>query len=150
MTLEEKLGQLSQSDARAKPSTPDKQSVDEEAIKAGRIGSFLGASGAENTRRLQRIAVEQSRLHIPLLFADDVIHGFRTIFPVPLGEAASFDVAAVEKSARIAAIEAAAHGIHWTFAPMVDIARDPRWGRIVEGSGEDPYLGSMLAAARVR
>jgi len=150
MTLEEKLGQLTQSDARAKPTAPDKLSVDEKAIKAGRVGSLLGASGAENTRRLQRIAVEESRLGIPLLFADDVIHGFRTIFPIPLGEAASFDVDAVEKDARIAATEATAHGLHWTFAPMVDVARDPRWGRIAEGSGEDPYLGSALAAARVR
>jgi beta-glucosidase len=99
---------------------------------------------------MQRVAVEQSRLHIPLLFGQDVIHGWRTVFPVPLAEAASFDTSAVEGAARIAAIEATGYGIHWTFAPMVDIARDPRWGRVVEGSGEDPYLGSAMAAARVR
>jgi beta-glucosidase len=150
MTLEEKLGQLTQVDGRLGAKTPPDVPPPEEQIRQGRVGSFLGVSGADNTRRFQRLAVEESRLGIPLLFADDVIHGFRTIFPVPLGEAASFDVAGVERSARIAAIEAAAHGIHWTYAPMVDIARDPRWGRIVEGSGEDPYLGSLLAAARVR
>jgi beta-glucosidase len=99
---------------------------------------------------MQRLAVEHSRLGIPLLFAQDVIHGWRTVFPVPLAEAASFDPAAVEHAARIAAIEATAHGIHWTFAPMVDISRDPRWGRVVEGAGEDPHLGSIMAAARVR
>ncbi len=102
------------------------------------------------SREMQRIAVEESRLKIPLLFAHDVIHGWRTTFPVPLAEAASWNPAAAEKSARIAAIEATAAGLHWTFAPMVDIARDPRWGRIVEGSGEDPYLGAVMAAARVR
>jgi beta-glucosidase len=142
MTLEEKLGQLNQA-----PGNLDNL---EGALRAGRIGSFLGVSGAETTRRLQRIAVEESRLGIPVLFAHDVIHGMRTIFPVPIAEAASFDPAAVEGAARIAAVEAAAHGIHWTFAPMVDIARDPRWGRIVEGAGEDPHLGSVMAAARVR
>jgi beta-glucosidase len=106
--------------------------------------------GAAYTREMQRIAVEESRTRIPLLFAHDVIHGFRTLFPVSLAEAASWDVAAVERAARIAAVEAAAAGLHWTFAPMVDIARDARWGRIVEGAGEDPYLGSAMAAARVR
>ncbi|MBX6330316.1 MAG: glycoside hydrolase family 3 C-terminal domain-containing protein, partial [Gemmatimonadaceae bacterium] len=119
-------------------------------IRAGAVGSFLGVAGAAYTRHLQRIAVEQSRLHIPLLFAHDVIHGYRTIFPVPLAEAASWDTAAVERSARIAAVEATAAGLQWTFAPMVDIARDPRWGRIVEGAGEDPYLGAAMARARVR
>ncbi|MEP6550719.1 MAG: glycoside hydrolase family 3 N-terminal domain-containing protein, partial [Gemmatimonadales bacterium] len=113
-------------------------------------GSFLGIFGADYTRELQRIATRESRLKIPLLFALDVIHGFRTIYPVPLAEAASFDSARVELSARQAAVEATAHGIVWTFAPMVDIARDPRWGRIVEGAGEDPHLGSVMAAARVR
>ena len=150
MTLAEKLGQLSQ--ARGRKGVTDSSLPDgtEEDIRAGRVGSFLGLHGAVETKRLQRIAVEESRLGIPLLFADDIIHGFRTIFPVPLAEAASFDAAAVENAARVAAVEAAAHGLHWTFAPMVDIARDPRWGRIVEGSGEDPLLGSVLAAARVR
>jgi beta-glucosidase len=150
LTLEEKLGQLTQnvlSAAVTGPQLPEASAAD---IRAGRIGSFLGTSGAEVTRNLQRVAVEQSRAKIPLLFAHDVIHGFRTIFPVPLAEAASWDPAAVERAARVAAAEGAANGLHWTFAPMVDIARDPRWGRIVEGSGEDPYLGSVMAAARVR
>src|SRR5690606_35850334 len=97
-----------------------------------------------------RIAVEESRLKIPLLFAHDVIHGFRTIFPVPLAEACSWDLEAIEQSARIAAIEASAHGLHWTYAPMVDVARDPRWGRVVEGAGEDTWLGTQIAVARVR
>jgi len=121
----------------------------EAEIRAGRVGSFLGVSGAAYTREMQRIAVEESRARIPLLFADDVIHGFRTLFPVPLGEAASWDAAAVQRAARVAATEAAAAGLHWTFAPMVDIARDARWGRIVEGAGEDPFLGAAMAAARV-
>jgi beta-glucosidase len=150
LTLEEKLGQLTQnvlSAAVTGPQLPEASTAD---IRAGRIGSFLGTFGAEVTRNLQRVAMEQSRAKIPLLFAFDVIHGFRTIFPTPLAEAASWDPAAVERSARVAAAEGAANGLHWTFAPMVDIARDPRWGRIVEGSGEDPYLGSVMAAARVR
>jgi beta-glucosidase len=134
MTLPEKVGQLTQWTG----------------IRAGAVGSFLGVHGAAHTREVQRVAVEESRLGIPLLFAHDVIHGFRTIFPVSLAEAASWNAAAVERSARIAAGEAAAHGLHWTFAPMVDIARDARWGRIVEGAGEDAWLGSVLAAARVR
>jgi beta-glucosidase len=150
LTLEEKLGQLTQnvlSAAITGPQLPEASTAD---IRAGRIGSFLGIAGAEVTRNLQRVAMEQSRAKIPLLFAHDVIHGFRTIFPTPLAEAASWDPAAVERGARVAAAEGAASGLHWTFAPMVDIARDPRWGRIVEGSGEDPYLGSVMAAARVR
>lgn len=150
MTIEEKLGQLTQTDGRPSPDRPGILRVDEEQIRRGKVGSFLGVHGADTTRRLQRIAVDESRLHVPLLFAEDVIHGFRTIFPVPLAEAASFDVEAVERAARIAAVEATAHGIHWTFAPMVDVARDPRWGRIVESSGEDPYLASVMATARVR
>lgn len=150
MTLEEKLGQLNQPGGPGAQTGPAERAGSDADVRAGRIGSFLGVWGAAHTRSLQRIAVEESRLRIPLLFAHDVIHGFRTIFPVPLAEAASFDPAAVQGSARIAAIEAAAHGVMWTYAPMVDIARDPRWGRIVEGSGEDPYLGSVMAAARVR
>jgi len=145
MTLEEKLGQLTQF-GWSWHDTARYHTF----IKAGKVGSFLNIYGAEPTHVLQRLAVEHSRLGIPLLFALDVIHGFRTIFPVPLAEASSWDPQAVEKSARIAAIEATAAGLHWTFAPMVDIARDPRWGRIVEGSGEDPFLGSVMAAARVR
>ncbi|NLG61976.1 MAG: RagB/SusD family nutrient uptake outer membrane protein [Candidatus Cloacimonetes bacterium] len=150
MTLEEKLGQLNQPGGPGADTGPAQRAGSEEDVRAGRIGSFLGVHGAANTRSLQRIAVEESRLGIPLLFAYDVIHGFRTIFPVPLAEAASFDPEAVERASRIAAIEASADGITWTYAPMVDIARDPRWGRVVEGAGEDPYLGSVMAAARVR
>jgi beta-glucosidase len=152
MTLAEKLGQLNQISGAGNPTGPGggERAARLDQIRRGAIGSFLNVVGADTTRALQRIAVEQSRLHIPLVFSLDVIHGLRTIFPVPLGEAASWDPALAERSARIAAVEAAAVGIDWTFAPMVDIARDPRWGRIVEGSGEDPYLGSVLAAARVR
>jgi len=150
MTLEEKLGQLNQLPAIGSPTGPTASREGLAGVRTGRVGSFLGIFGAEYTRDLQRIAVEESRLKIPLLFAWDVIHGFRTTFPVPLAEAAAFDPELAERSARIAAIEATANGLHWTFAPMVDIARDPRWGRVVEGAGEDPYLGSMMAAARVR
>ena len=150
MTPEEKLGQLTQYagawDAPGNELKPEHL----QAIRDGRVGSFLSVFGAEVTREAQRMAVEESRLGIPLIFAFDVIHGFRTTFPVPLAEASSFHADAVERAARVAAIEATAVGIHWTFAPMVDVARDPRWGRIVEGSGEDPYLGSLMAAARVR
>ncbi|HEY0659896.1 MAG TPA: glycoside hydrolase family 3 N-terminal domain-containing protein [Lysobacter sp.] len=150
MTLAEKLGQLNQLGGQGTPTGPKVRSGGDDEIRRGEVGSFLGVHGAAYTRRMQEVAVKESRLGIPLLFAHDVIHGFRTTFPVPLGEAASFDPVAVENAARIAAIEATASGLHWTFAPMVDIARDPRWGRIVEGAGEDPYLGSVMAAARVR
>ncbi|HEU5209856.1 MAG TPA: glycoside hydrolase family 3 N-terminal domain-containing protein [Longimicrobiales bacterium] len=150
MTLEEKLGQLNQPGGPGADTGPAQRAGSEADVRGGHVGSFLGVHGAANTRSLQRIAVEETRLGIPLLFAHDVIHGFRTIFPVPLAEAASFDPEAVERASRIAAIEASAHGVTWTYAPMVDIARDPRWGRIVEGAGEDPYLGSAMAAARVR
>lgn len=151
MTLEEKLGQLNQLSGQRDTQTGDKIStIQKEMIRKGLVGSFLNVSGAEATRKIQRIAVEESRLHIPLIFGLDVIHGFRTIFPIPLAEASTWDPEAVEQSARAAAVEASASGIHWTFAPMVDIARDPRWGRIAEGSGEDPYLGSVMSAARVR
>ncbi len=150
MSLDEKLGQLTQVPGQGTPTGPKALPGGEDEIRAGHIGSFLGVYGAETTRELQRVAVESSPHHIPLLFSHDVIHGFRTIFPVPLGEAASWDPELAMRTARVAADEATSAGVHWTFAPMVDIARDPRWGRIVEGSGEDPYLGSILAAARVR
>ena len=150
MTLEEKVGQLNQLSGPGEPTGPGGAPAGIEQIKRGEIGSFLNVVGRDPVMQLQRVAVEQSRTHIPLLFALDVIHGFRTIFPVPLAEASSWDPSAAERSARTAAAEAAAQGISWTFAPMVDIARDPRWGRIVEGSGEDPYLGAVMAAARVR
>jgi beta-glucosidase len=152
MTLVEKLGQLNQVSGAGNPTGPGggERAARLDQIRRGGIGSFLNVVGADTTRVLQRIAVEESRLHIPLLFSLDVIHGMRTIFPVPLAEAASWDPAGAERAARIAAVEAAAMGIDWTFAPMVDIARDPRWGRIVEGAGEDPYLGAAFAVARVR
>jgi beta-glucosidase len=147
MTLEEKLGQLQQLGGDvAGHANPDIYDI----ARRGLLGSTLGVRGARNTNDLQRAAVEGSRLHIPLIFGFDVIHGYRTIFPIPLGEAASFDPAAAERSASVAAAEARASGIHWTFAPMVDIARDARWGRIAEGAGEDPYLGMAMARARVR
>ena len=150
MTLDEKLGQLALSPGRGTQTGPRAPEGGEQAIRAGRVGSFLNVFGAAYVRELQRLATQESRLKIPLLFAHDVIHGFRTIYPVPIAEAASFDPERVGISAREAAVEATAHGLNWTFAPMVDIARDPRWGRIVEGSGEDPYLGSVMAAAKVR
>ena len=145
MTLEEKLGQLNL------PSVDDRPTPAQlELVRKGLVGGFLNLTGAAATRETQRVAVTESRLHIPLLLGYDVIHGYRTIFPIPLAEAASWDSEAVEAAAHVAAREAAAAGVNWTFAPMVDIARDPRWGRIAEGSGEDPYLGSQMAAARVR
>ncbi|MCS6803619.1 MAG: glycoside hydrolase family 3 N-terminal domain-containing protein [Acidobacteriota bacterium] len=147
MTLEEKLGQLQQLDGHADGRYREEHP---ELIRRGLLGATLNVRGAKRTNELQRIAVEQSRLKIPVLFGFDVIHGYRTIFPVPLGEASSWDPVAVERAAAIAAAESRAAGVHWTFAPMVDIARDPRWGRIVEGAGEDPYLGSVMAQARVR
>ena len=147
MTLEEKLGQLQQLDGEANGNyRPEHLKL----VREGLLGSTLNVRGAKQTNELQRVAVEESRLKIPLLFGFDVIHGYRTIFPVPLGEAASWDPATVERAAAVAAAEAGAAGVRWTFAPMLDIARDPRWGRIVEGAGEDPYLGSAMARARVR
>jgi len=150
MTLDEKLGQLTQSPPQSGQTGPAAEAGTEAQIRAGKVGSFLSLSGADATRRLQEVAVQQSRLRIPLLFAADVIHGWRTVFPVGLAQAATFDSARVAGAARIAATEATAQGIQWTFAPMVDIARDPRWGRIVEGAGEDPHLGAVMAAAQVR
>jgi beta-glucosidase len=151
MTLEEKVGQLNQLSGKEFATGPGSAAVSniERDIRSGKVGSMLNIKGAADTRRVQALAL-QSRLHIPLLFGLDVIHGYQTVFPVPLGEAASWDLEAIEESARIAAREASAAGIHWTFAPMVDIGRDPRWGRVMEGAGEDTYLGSRIAAARVR
>lgn len=150
MTLEEKIGQLNQytgDNAATGPITinPNKQAE----IKQGLIGSMLNILGTKYTRQYQELAM-QSRLKIPLLFGQDVIHGYKTTFPIPLAEAASWDLEAMELTARIAATEAASAGIHWTFAPMVDISRDPRWGRVMEGAGEDTYLGSKIAYARVK
>jgi beta-glucosidase len=151
MTLDEKIGQLNQLTGNGEVTGPVTLSQNyQEAIRNGQVGSMLNVNGAAYTYKIQKIAVEESRLGIPLIFGYDVIHGYKTIFPIPLGESASWDLEAIEQSARVAAVEAAAAGQHWTFAPMVDIARDPRWGRIMEGAGEDPYLGSQIARARVR
>lgn len=150
MTLEEKIGQLSLLTSDWDSTGPTIRQGYQDDIRKGRIGSIFNAFTAKYTRDLQRLAVEETRLKIPLLFGYDVIHGHRTIFPISLGEAASWDLDAIEKASRIAATEASAEGIQWTFAPMVDVARDPRWGRISEGAGEDVYLGSRIAEARVR
>ena len=158
MTLEEKVGQISQrfdiaslfpTGASAPAGMPAMTPLDENVRKA-ELGALLFVHEPDVANKYQRIAVEQTRLKIPLLLGYDVIWGIRTMFPVPIGGAASFDPAGVEQARAIAASEARALGIHWTFAPMVDIARDPRWGRIVEGAGEDPYLGAAMAAAQVR
>ncbi|MEI3790874.1 MULTISPECIES: glycoside hydrolase family 3 N-terminal domain-containing protein [unclassified Chryseobacterium] len=151
MTLEEKVGQMVQYSGfeyATGPQQSNSAAVLEE-IKKGKVGSMLNVAGADETRAFQKLA-QQSRLKIPLLFGQDVIHGYRTTFPVNLGQAASWDLAMIEKSERIAATEASAYGIHWTFAPMVDIARDPRWGRVMEGSGEDTYLGTQIGLARIK
>jgi len=149
MTLDEKIGQLNQysSSWATGPSSPETDKLQE--IRDGKIGSLLNVKGVDKTRAMQEVAMK-SRLKIPLLFGLDVIHGYKVTFPIPLAEAASWDLQAIEQSARIAAIEASASGIHWTFAPMVDIARDPRWGRVMEGAGEDTYLASLIARARVK
>lgn len=158
MTIEEKAGQLSCFADMIRPPVGDMnplvnirnaQALTAE-VKAGRIGMLFNGVGAQAARDTQKAAVEGSRLRIPLLFAADVIHGFRTVFPIPLAEAASFDPHLAERTARAAALEATAAGLHWTFAPMVDVARDQRWGRVAEGSGEDVFLGEVMAAARVR
>ncbi len=150
MTLEEKVGQLTLFTSDWDVTGPTIRAGYKADIQSGRCGNIFNAHTAKYNRELQRIAVEETRLKIPLLFGYDVIHGYKTIFPIPLGETASWDLSAIETGARIAAIEATAAGLHWTFAPMVDIARDPRWGRIMEGAGEDHYLGSLVAAARVK
>lgn len=151
MTLDEKIGQLNQVPGDISTGT-DVGSKDDllTQIQAGKIGSVLSHTHFENKIRMQRAAVEGTRLGIPLIFGFDVIHGYKTIFPIPLAQAASWDMGLIERIERIAATEAAADGQHWTFAPMVDVGRDPRWGRVMEGAGEDPYLGSRVAEARVR
>ena len=149
MTLDEKVGQLVQYSAGA-PTGPGTGRTDYKQMAAdGKLGSLINLTGAAETNAMQKIAVEKSRLHIPLLFGLDIIHGYRTEFPVPLGLSATWDPALVEQTARVAAKEGSRAGVRWTFSPMVDIARDARWGRIIEGAGEDPYLGSALAAAYV-
>ncbi|HRO66970.1 MAG TPA: glycoside hydrolase family 3 N-terminal domain-containing protein, partial [Pseudobdellovibrionaceae bacterium] len=150
MTLEEKAGQLAQYSADMAQTGASLRDSYKEDILKGRVGSIFNAYTPAFTRELQTLAMEKTRLKIPLLFGYDVIHGHRTIFPIPLGESASWDLGLIEESARIAAREASADGVHWTFAPMVDVSREPRWGRVSEGAGEDPWLGAKIATARVR
>lgn len=147
MTLKEKLGQLNL------PVTGDivtgqaKSSDVASKIKRGEVGGLFNLKGVEKIKEVQKIAVEQSRLHIPLLFGMDVIHGYETVFPIPFSLSCSWDMEAIKRTAQIAAQECSADGINWTFSPMLDICRDPRWGRMAEGNGEDPYLGSCIAKA---
>jgi beta-glucosidase len=147
MTLAEKIGQLEMSGPTGPNGTPGQTLLDE--VRSGEVGSVLDLVGVDNINQVQQAAL-QSRLHIPVIFSLDVIHGYKTIFPVPIGEASSWDPAAVQNDESVSASEATADGIKWTFNPMVDISRDPRWGRVVEGSGEDPFLGSAMAAAKVK
>ena len=149
MTLDEKIGQMNQYSSSWRTGPMSIEVDKTEAIKTGGVGSLLNVKGVDNTMKMQKLAL-QSRLKIPLLFGLDVIHGFKTTFPIPLAEVASWDMEAIQLASRISAIETSASGIHWTFAPMVDIARDPRWGRVMEGAGEDTYLGSAVAKARVK
>ncbi len=150
MTIEEKIGQLNLPGSGDIVTGQAKNSDIAGKIKKGLVGGLFNIKGVEKIKDVQRVAVEQSRLGIPLIFGMDVIHGYETVFPIPLGLSCSWDMDAIEKSARIAAIEASADGICWTFSPMVDISRDPRWGRVSEGNGEDPYLGGQIAKAMVR
>lgn len=154
MTLEEKVGQMNQYNGFWDVTGPAPKEGDAkkkyEHLKKGLVGSVLNIRGVKDVREIQKMVVEESRLGIPLIFGYDVIHGHKTLSPIPLAEAASWDLVAIEKSARIAALEASALGINWTFAPMVDISRDARWGRVMEGAGEDPYLGSLIGQARIR
>jgi len=148
MTLAEKLGQMSQRHYALKPQT--EITISEEAVRQSQVGSFLNPDSAETVNQLQRIAVEESRLKIPLIFGLDVIHGYRTLFPIPLGQSCSWNPELIAAAARVAAIEASSAGIRWTFAPMLDVTHDPRWGRVAETLGEDPFLTSQLGAAMVR
>ena len=154
MTLDEKIGQMNQYNGFWDVTGPSPKNGDAkfkyDNLKKGLVGSMLNMRGVEDITAVQKIAVEESRLGIPLIIGNDVIHGYKTLSPIPLAEAASWDLKEIENSARIAALEASAAGTNWTFAPMVDISRDARWGRVMEGAGEDPYLGSLIAAARVR
>ena len=154
MTLEEKAGQMNQYngfwDATGPMPEGDYQKKRYNELMNGQVGSMLNVIGVDEIYALQKIAVEETRLGIPLIFGHDVIHGYKTIFPIPLAESSSWDLELMENSARVAATEASADGLHWTFAPMVDISRDARWGRVMEGAGEDPYLGSLVAKARVK
>ena len=153
MTIEEKAGQLNQLNGGVftGPALNDAgQKEKVQMVREGKIGSFLNVTGVKETKNIQHVAVEESRLGIPILFAFDVIHGYKTIFPIPLAEACSWDLPQIEINSAVAAKEAAAAGLHWTFAPMCDISNDPRWGRVMEGAGEDTYYGSLVAAARVK
>ena len=150
MTVDEKIGQLNLPGSGDIVTGQASNSDIAKKIKEGKVGGLFNIKGVEKIRDVQRVAVEESRLKIPMIFGMDVIHGYQTTFPIPLGLSCSWNMQAVEQSARIAATEASAEGICWTFSPMVDIARDPRWGRIAEGSGEDPYLGSQIARAMVK
>jgi len=149
MTLEEKIGQMTQFSANWSITGPVMSDDLRPYLEKGLIGSIFNATSVEGIRNMQQIAVDSTRLGIPILFGQDVIHGYKTIFPIPLAEACSWDLEMMRRTAEIAAIEAASDGINWTFAPMVDIGRDARWGRVMEGAGEDPYLGSKVAEARV-
>ncbi len=150
MTIDEKIGQLNLVTPGGAVTGSVVSSDVDSKIRAGKVGGLFGITGAATVRKAQGIAMNNSRLHIPLFFGLDIIHGHRTIFPIPLGMAASWDTALIEQSAAIAAKEGTADGLNWAYSPMVDIARDPRWGRVAEGNGEDPYLGSKIAAAMVR
>ena len=153
MTLEEKVGQMVQYSGTwdlTGPATGDQNQYRKEQLEKGLVGSMLNVLSVDATREAQKLIMENSRIKIPLIFGYDVIHGYKTMFPVPLGETASWDLEAMEETARISALEAAAEGVNWTFAPMIDISRDARWGRIMEGAGEDPYLTSRVAEAKVR
>ena len=154
MTLDEKIGQMNQYNGFWDVTGPSPKNGDAkfkyDNLKKGLVGSMLNVRGVKDITAVQKIAVEESRLGIPLIIGNDVIHGYKTLSPIPLAEAASWDLKEIENSARIAALEASAAGTNWTFAPMVDISRDARWGRVMEGAGEDPYLGGLIAAARVR
>ncbi|GGH18644.1 beta-glucosidase BglX [Pedobacter zeae] len=150
MTVDEKIGQLNLPSSGDITTGQANSSDISKKIKAGQVGGLFNIKGVDKIKAVQKIAVENSRMKIPLLFGMDVIHGYHTVFPIPLGISCIWDMEAVQKSARVAAIEASASGINWTFSPMVDISRDPRWGRISEGSGEDAYLGSQIAAAMVK
>ena len=150
MTLEEKIGQLNLPGSGDIVTGQAQSSDIAKKIKEGKVGGLFNIKSVAKIRDVQKVAVEQSRLKIPMIFGMDVIHGYETVFPIPLGLSCTWDMNLIERSARIAAIEASADGINWTFSPMVDIARDARWGRIAEGSGEDAYLGSQIAKAMVK
>ena len=150
MTLEEKIGQLNLPGSGDIVTGQAQSSDIAKKIKEGKVGGLFNIKSVAKIRDVQKVAVEQSRLKIPMIFGMDVIHGYETVFPIPLGLSCTWDMNLIERSARIAAIEASADGINWTFSPMVDIARDARWGRIAEGSGEDAYLGSQIAIAMVK